>query len=326
MSQAFRSWWRAAAGGLLTAAVLFSGIGLRAAADDDAAKTDQPRKEQPKADDARKDDARADQHIQKQLDQMRRDLEEMHRFMDQMGGTMPDLFLGGGRGEQQVFYGLGGFGQLSNLGVGVRSVDPILAEQLNPKKGEGLVVAWFLPDSPAEKAGIKRHDVLVEVNGKSVPGNWVELARMLAEVKPDTPVDVTVIRKGKPETIKGLKLREGPAEVGPRPRGTFGVVVRPADDTLAEQLGLKKDQGLVVERVMPDSPAEKGGIKPHDVLVEVNGKGVTGNWVELARMLAEVKPDTPVDVTVIRKAKPETIKGVKLREGPPEGKAPPPGI
>jgi hypothetical protein len=92
MLQACRFWGRAAAGGLLAAAVLLSGICLRAAADDGSAKTDQPRKEQPKADDARKDDARADQHIQKQLDRMRRDLEEMRRSMDQVRRRLPGLF------------------------------------------------------------------------------------------------------------------------------------------------------------------------------------------------------------------------------------------
>ena len=224
MLQASRSWWRAAVGVLLAAAVLVSGICLRAAAADDPAKTDQPRKEQPRADDARKDDARADQDVQKQLDQLRRDMEEMHRFMEQMRRTMPGMFGGAGGaaggfpgGPGQPGFGGGRFGPQPHLGVMVRPADETLAEQLGLKKDQGLVVERVMPDSPAEKAGIKPHDILVEVNGKSVPDDRDELERMLAEVKPDTGVDVTVVRKGKPETMKGIKLQAGPPDGRPRP-------------------------------------------------------------------------------------------------------------
>jgi hypothetical protein len=220
-------------GGLLAAAVLLSGAYLRAA--DDPAKTDQPRKEQPRADDskkdnarggdARRDEARADTDVQKQLDQMKRDMEEMRRFMDQLRRAMPGTFGGaggaaggfaGGPGGQPGFPGAGRFGPQPHLGVVVRPADPTLAEQLGLKQDQGLVVERVMPDSPADKAGIKPHDILVEVNGKSVPDDAGQLAQMLGDIKSDNGVDVTLIRKGKSETLKGIKLQSGPAEGRPR--------------------------------------------------------------------------------------------------------------
>jgi C-terminal processing protease CtpA/Prc len=250
MLQNSRSWWRAAAGGVLGAAVLLSGNCLRAAAADDPPRTDQPRKEQPKADDSKKDEprkeqpraddtrrddsrkgatredegrrdeSRGDQDIQKQLDQMRREMDEMRRFMDQARRAMPGM-LGGPAtipGSPPGFPGsIGRFAGQGRLGVGVGVPDETLAEQLDLKRGQGLVVRSVERDSPAEKAGIKPNDVLVEVNGKPVPNDVGELARMLSDAKPDAGVDVTVIRKGKPETLKGIKLREVPPEGGLRP-------------------------------------------------------------------------------------------------------------
>jgi S1-C subfamily serine protease len=88
---------------------------------------------------------------------------------------------------------------------------------LNLKKGQGLVVQNVMPGSPAEKAGVKPHDVLVEVNGKPVPDDPGQFTQMLGEVKDDAGVDLVVIRKGKPETLKGIKLNEPPADGRPRP-------------------------------------------------------------------------------------------------------------
>jgi membrane-associated protease RseP (regulator of RpoE activity) len=99
----------------------------------------------------------------------------------------------------------------------------------------------------------------------------------------------------------------------------LGVRVDPPSDELAEQLDLPKGQGLVVREVVPESAAAKAGIKPHDILLEMNGKAVTNRYDELVRMVADIKPDKAVEIVVMRKGKKETIKDVKL----PEAKAAP---
>jgi hypothetical protein len=103
---------------------------------------------------------------------------------------------------------LGWMGQNARLGARVESVSAALAEQLDLPKGQGLVVREVLPDTAASKAGVKLHDVLLEFNGKAVPNRVEDFTRMLADVKPDAAVELVVVRKGKKETIKDVKLPE----------------------------------------------------------------------------------------------------------------------
>src|SRR5262249_31625418 len=101
----------------------------------------------------------------------------------------------------------------------------------------------------------------------------------------------------------------------------LGIQVSPPSPALQEQLDLPKGQGLVVDNVIPDSPAAKAGFKANDILVEVNGKSVSNDPGQLVKMLEDIKANTPVDLLVIRKGKKEPIKGVSLREKPEERRA-----
>lgn len=98
------------------------------------------------------------------------------------------------------------------LGVMVETPSPTLVEQLDLPEGQGLVLGEVLPDSAAAKAGLKPNDILLEFNGKPVPNNPEEFRSMVQEIKADTPVDAVILRKGKRETIKGIKLPEVKAD------------------------------------------------------------------------------------------------------------------
>jgi membrane-associated protease RseP (regulator of RpoE activity) len=88
-------------------------------------------------------------------------------------------------------------------------------------------------------------------------------------------------------------------------------------DTLAEQLALPRGQGLVLGDVSEGSAAAKAGLKPHDILLEMNGKPVSSNLDDFARLLETIKEDTPVEVVVLRRGKNETLKGLKLPKAEP---------
>src|SRR5262249_57640867 len=99
-------------------------------------------------------------------------------------------------------------GRVSGGRRGVRGEKPtdVLASQLELPHGQGLVCVDVPADSPAGKAGIKPNDILLEVAGKPVPNNRDEFVKSLRDVKPDTAVDIVVMRKGRKETLKGVKL------------------------------------------------------------------------------------------------------------------------
>jgi membrane-associated protease RseP (regulator of RpoE activity) len=94
------------------------------------------------------------------------------------------------------------------LGAQIDPVSAEVADQLDLPKGQGMIVRNVVPDSPAAKAGLKAHDVILEIDGKKVPNNFAEAARLIADIKKDATVDVVVLRKGKKETIKEVKLPE----------------------------------------------------------------------------------------------------------------------
>jgi beta-lactamase regulating signal transducer with metallopeptidase domain len=114
----------------------------------------------------------------------------------------------------------------SQLGVRVAPPNEALVDQLDLHKGEGLVIEEVVPGSPADKAGLKAHDVLLEYNGKMVSNEPESLMKMVKETKADTAISVVVLRKGKKETIKGITLPEAKASEEGLP-GRNKVVVRP---------------------------------------------------------------------------------------------------
>lgn len=133
-----------------------------------------------------------------------------------------------------------------------------------------------------------------------------------------------------PDEVQGLGQFAQFGRFGPADHpGRLGARMEKPSATLAEQLDLPKDQGLVVRTVTPDTPAAKAGMKANDILLELNGKPVPANVQEFVKQLHDIKADKPVDAVVLRKGKRETIKGLTLPEakaelpafpgGPPAG-------
>ncbi len=101
--------------------------------------------------------------------------------------------------------------QEPRLGAQVSKPSKTLEDQLDLPKDQGIVLEEVGANSAAAKAGLKAHDILLELEGKPVSSKPEEFAQMIKDVKPNTPVNAVVMRKGKKETIKGLSLPEAKA-------------------------------------------------------------------------------------------------------------------
>ncbi|HSP05767.1 MAG TPA: DegQ family serine endoprotease [Acidobacteriota bacterium] len=144
----------------------------------------------------------------------------------------------------------------------------------------GALVSDVTKGSPAEKAGVKQGDVIVEYNGKALTeGN--DLPRLVAATKPGTKVDIKVVRDKKEKTMsvevgtmKDADVAEA-SESQPEEAGAeLGLTVMNLDSDMAQQLDLDTDQGVVISRVKVGSPAEDAGLQKGDVILEINRKQV----------------------------------------------------
>jgi hypothetical protein len=143
-------------------------------------------------------------------EQAKKAIEEMRKHMKENrgrfgGGIRVMPFLPGRAGNP-----FGAFADRHNarLGAGVERPSSVLVEQLDLPKDQGLVLDNVLASSAAAKAGLKTNDILLELNGKAVPSDLEAFRKLLAEIKPDAPVDAVVLRKGKRESVKGMTLPE----------------------------------------------------------------------------------------------------------------------
>jgi hypothetical protein len=106
------------------------------------------------------------------------------------------------------------------FGVMVSPVTEALAEQLDLPTDRGVVVVQVIPGSAAEKAGLKKNDVVLSFAGQEIDGDVSKFAGAVEKTKPGQKVEVVVLRKGKKETLKGVELPKA-APRDRRPEGAF---------------------------------------------------------------------------------------------------------
>jgi hypothetical protein len=99
------------------------------------------------------------------------------------------------------------------------------------------------------------------------------------------------------------------------PASRLGVRVEPPGEALADQLGLRQGEGLVLGQVRDGSPAAKAGLKPNDILLQLGGKRVPSDPARFRELVKDLKANTPLEAQILRKGKQETIKGLTLPPG-----------
>ncbi|MCX8022002.1 MAG: DegQ family serine endoprotease [Syntrophorhabdaceae bacterium] len=163
------------------------------------------------------------------------------------------------------------------LGVVIQRVTPEIAKGFGLKESEGALVSDVMEKSPAEKAGIKRGDVIVSFNGKRIK-EMDTLPRLVGSTEVGKKVKVGIIREGKEievEVIVGELEEE--TQVIARKAETekdYGLSVQNITPEIARHLNLKDTKGVIVTDVLPDSPAQYGDIRSGDIIKEINRKQI----------------------------------------------------
>ena len=220
----------------------------------------------------------------------------------------------------------------SYLGIGVWELDADRARALNLKDVRGAEVKTVEEDGPSAKAGIKEGDVVLQFNNEPVEG-VEQFIRMVRETPPGRQVKLTIWRNGTTQSVtvtmgerRGTFLQTpgGSVTIPPIPpippipqfdiphlqmsgqSQMLGIEGESLGDEpqLAEYFGVQ--DGVLVKRVIKNSPAEKAGIKAGDVITRVEGSKV-GTTREITSQLRSARTKRTVAVAVVRDKKENSL-------------------
>jgi serine protease Do len=188
------------------------------------------------------------------------------------------------------------------LGIVPQDVTPDMAKEFGEKETRGALVADVSADSPAQKSGIERGDIILEVNGKPVADSN-ELRMTISMMPPDSDANLKVLRNGSEKQV-AVKLGTLPTEEaaansedhsnGSASSALAGVSVEDLDAQSARDLKLSPNtKGVVVTNVDPSSEAAEAGLRRGDVIEEVNRQPVK-NTAEFERAIRSSKDHKPL--------------------------------
>ena len=160
------------------------------------------------------------------------------------------------------------------LGVTIQEITPALKDKLGLPSVEGALVSQVTPGGPAASAGIERGDVIISFNGNPIK-NMHDLPFLVATTPVGKRVQVEVIRKGEKKffELEVGELKEETAKAAEsekQPESYLGMTVEDITPKLAGEYNLSEKSGVVVTAVEPDTPADQAGLKPGDVILEMD--------------------------------------------------------
>ena len=162
------------------------------------------------------------------------------------------------------------------LGVIIQPISEEIAEAFRLPDRKGALVSDIVSGGPAEKAGIRKGDVIRSVDGKVID-SVDTLTKFVRGLEVGKEVEVKVIRRDGKEMSLSVKIGEMPEEERILTRGEkfgLGLVVKNITQDMADSLHLLSTEGVIVTEIKQGSPADRASIQPRDVILEVNSKSI----------------------------------------------------
>ena len=227
------------------------------------------------------------------------------------------------------------------LGIGIQELDSKLRDKLDLGSDiEGILITEVYDDSPAEDAGLEKHDIVVSIGGEKGK-DLSHFVKLVSSKDPGTEVEIQIYRDGRMKTVsatlgeredtfiwtgleglKGLKGLEGlkalehivipEFDIGMSSwgrRGRLGVYIEDVSGDLAEYFEIPGGEGVLVEGVVEDSPAEAAGIRAGDIIYKIDGKSLCCTE-ELVEAIAKMETDKQTPIVLIRKGEEVTVQAV----------------
>jgi serine protease Do len=163
------------------------------------------------------------------------------------------------------------------IGVTILPVDEDTRKLLNLPTRKGALINSVTPGDPADKAGIKQYDFIVELNGQPIENNN-DLRMKIADIKPGIAVTLKIIRDGKEITVTATvaEMEDTQPKASTVSTATdVGIRVTALTPNLARRYGLRTAKGLIITEVDSSSDAARKGLQPSDIVLEVNRQKVS---------------------------------------------------
>jgi len=202
---------------------------------------------------------------------------------------------------------------------------PFLGVAINPvDNGGGIAVREVTPDSPAAKAGLKTGDRVLKIGDQEVKG-VEQFLETVAAKKPGDQLTLQIRRAGKeqdltvtlatrPATPELLpKAQDLPGLFGGRRPAFLGVQTQPLTPDLKKRLETTVDTGAVVMDVVPNSPADKAGLKSDDIIMAIDSRSIE-HPMNLREAVQQAGPGKVVELKIVRGKEPLVLK-TTLGEG-----------
>jgi serine protease Do len=162
------------------------------------------------------------------------------------------------------------------LGVSIMNLTPDLQKSMNLKVTKGALIADVVKGGPADKAGLKKNDVVTTYQGKEIL-DASSLQNQVANTSIGQEITLTVMREGtsRDYKIKIGNLQDALKKLAASLNKRMGVVVRPVTDKEAQGYGLQGPKGVAIKSLQTDGLLGKAGFEVDDIILAVNGQPVS---------------------------------------------------
>lgn len=197
------------------------------------------------------------------------------------------------------------------LGINIQNITTETAQAMELQGTSGVLVSNVRQGSAADKAGVKRRDIITAINGEKIEDSNV-LRNRVAGTLPGTEIKLTVLRDGQTLEMTATLDEFETADANTNPpngqspeaekqsqNGKLGLSLQPVTPEVAKQLGLSENEGLLVTDVDPAGPAAEAGIARGDVLLEIDRTAV--NSTEDVQSALQQTGERPVLLLISRK-------------------------
>jgi serine protease Do len=176
------------------------------------------------------------------------------------------------------------------LGLSLQELTPALAKSLSLKSPRGALVADVVKGGPAEKAGIRKGDVIVNLDGATIE-NANELRNRIAGTGVGKKVDVVLLRKGARVTVQPVVEAYKPSErmAAPDQVNRMGLEVKEISILEARKRKLNSREGVLITKVDPQGPAARAGLEAGDILYQINQQAIRG-LKDYHRIVGQLQP------------------------------------